>query len=102
MGDEPQDVGGTPCAGYLAESRLKQLLAPMPVMLVRAVPVRASWQAAAVGYLRQDPAIFDTPCYVTTERGATFSFLATLAVRAPEDKDKWTLAGASLILCSDN
>lgn len=96
---EPHDVAGTPCAGHIADARLKQLLPPMPLLLLRAVPVQPSWQPTAVGYLRGDPAIYDCPVYYTTFRGPTYVFLATLRSREPVAK--WTLAGVALILCED-
>lgn len=33
-------VTGTPCAGNLVDSRLKELLPPLPVIYVKAVPVQ--------------------------------------------------------------
>lgn len=33
-------VTGTPCAGNLVDSRLKELLPPLPVVYVKAVPVQ--------------------------------------------------------------
>lgn len=42
-GDEAGDtemITGTPCAGNLVDSRLKELLPPLPVVYVKAVPVQ--------------------------------------------------------------
>lgn len=42
-GDEAGDtemVTGTPCAGNLVDSRLKELLPALPVVYVKAVPVQ--------------------------------------------------------------
>lgn len=36
-------VGRTPCAGHLADARLKELLPPMPLLYLRAVPVQPTW-----------------------------------------------------------
>ena len=49
---ETVTIGGAPCAGHLTESRLKELLPPLPVMYVRAVPVEDTWEPTSVGYLR--------------------------------------------------
>jgi hypothetical protein len=43
---------GTTCAGHLLDSRLKQLLTPMPVMYVKAVEVQPEWVSESVGYIR--------------------------------------------------
>ena len=83
----------------MAESRLKELLPAMPLLLLRAVPVQPGWQPSAVGYLRGDAAVYDAPVYYTTQRGATFVFLATLRSREPVAKG--ALAGVALILCED-
>ena len=56
--------------------------------------------AFAVGFLRQDPAIYDCPVYTTTFRGHTYTFLATL--RTAENVHKWTLAGVALIMQEDD
>ena len=96
---EPYDVGGTACAGHVTDARLKQLLPRMPVLLLRAVTVQPAWVPSAVGYLRQDPAVYDCPVYYTTFRGPTYVFLATL--RSTEPVAKWTLAGVALVLCED-
>lgn len=33
-------ITGTPCAGHLIDSRLKELLSSLPVIYVKAVPVQ--------------------------------------------------------------
>lgn len=46
-GDEAGDtemITGTPCAGNLVDSRLKELLPPLPVIYVKAVPVEVRIQ----------------------------------------------------------
>jgi len=96
---EPYTVGSTVCAGHITDSRLKQLLPPMPLLYLRAVEVQPMWIPSAVGYLRQDPAVYDCPVYYTTFRGPTYVFLATLKTLDPVHK--WTLAGVALILCED-
>lgn len=96
---DPYMVGVTPCAGHITDSKLKQLLPPMPLLYLKAVPVQASWIPTSVGYLRQDPAIYDCPVYTTTFRGPTYVYLATLKTMDPVSK--WTLAGVALIMQDD-
>lgn len=36
-------ITGTPCAGNLVDSRLKELLPPLPVIYVKAVPVQVKF-----------------------------------------------------------
>jgi dynein heavy chain len=93
-------VGRTTTAGFITESRLKQLLPPMPLLYLRAVPVQPKWIATGVGYLRQDPSTYECPVYVTTFRGHTYIFLATM--RTKEAASKWTLAGCALVLQEDD
>ena len=80
-GDEAGDmelVTNTPTAGYLVDGRLKELLPPLPIIYVKAVPVQSSWEPSAVGYLRRLPDIYEAPVYYTSFRGPTYIFLATL------------------------
>jgi len=118
-------VGATPCAGHITEARLKILLPPMPILYLRAVPVQRNWiptswcgsrapgtsprslrysrafpNSLTVGFLRQDPAIYDCPVYTTTFRGPTYSFLATL--HSIDPVHKWTLAGVGAYLFLHN
>jgi dynein heavy chain len=76
--------GGTACAGYLTESRLKQLLTPLPVVYVKAVQVKNDWSPEAVGYVRNDPQLYECPVYITSARGPTFVFLSTLKTLEPD------------------
>jgi dynein heavy chain len=92
-------VEGTKCAGYLCESRLKELMPPMPVIYVKAIPIRPEWEASPVGYLRNDPEIYECPVYTTSFRGPTYVFLATLKTNVPATK--WILSGCALILQLD-
>lgn len=52
-----------------------------------------------VGFLRQDPTIYDCPVYTTTFRGHTYTFLATL--RTVDRASKWVLAGVALVMQGD-
>jgi dynein heavy chain len=94
-------VGSTICAGHITESRLKQLLSPMPVVYIRAVPVEPNWIPESVGYLREDPQLFECPVYLTRARGPTFVFLAVLKIEQKEKVSRWILAGVALIMQSD-
>lgn len=98
--ESPYTVGNVGCAGHLCESRLKQLLSPMPVLYVRAVPVQPEWIPESVGYLRRDPALYECPVYFTSARGPTFVFLAVLKTKDPVHR--WILAGVALLLQSDD
>lgn len=88
--------GSVECAGVVVESRLKELMPPMPVMYVKAIPVDESWEPDSVGYLRPNSDCYNCPVYVTTLRGPTYTFLATLKTR--EARAKWVLAGVALIM----
>ena len=98
-GDEAGDteiVTGTPTAGYLVDGRLKELLPALPIVYVKAVPVQASWEPSAVGYLRRVPDIYECPCYYTSFRGPTYIFLATLKTVDPNSK--WVLTGTAILM----
>ena len=95
-----QDVAGVPTQGYLAPSRLKELLPKVPVMYMRAVVVQPEWEPSSVGYMRHDSSVYDCPVYMTTFRGPTYIFLATLKTRNPVER--WTLGGVALVLQSDD
>jgi len=102
VGDEAGDVEmvtGTPTAGYLVDGRLKELLPVMPVIYVKAVPVKSSWEPSAVGYLRHVPDIFECPVYITSFRGPTYVFLATLKTMDP--CSKWVLTGTAILMQTD-
>ena len=71
----------------------------MPVIYLKAVPTQASWIATEVGYVRDNPSIYDCPVYSTTFRGPTYIVLATL--KSVESSEKWTLAGVALIMQED-
>ena len=65
------------------------------------MPVQPTWLASSVGYLRQDPAVYECPLFATTLRGGTYVCLATLAA-ARGSVDRWTLAGAALVMQEDD
>ena len=62
--------------------------------------MQPEWEPTAVGYLRNDPAIYDCPVYVTTFRGPTYVFLATLPTSQPVST--WVLAGVAIIFQTDD
>jgi dynein heavy chain len=101
-GEEAGDiepVTGVPCAGHLVDSRLKELLPVMPVIYVKAVKVQPSWEPSAVGYLRRLPDIYEAPVYLTSFRGHTYVFLATLKTVDPNSK--WVLTGTAVLMQTD-
>lgn len=102
VGEEAGDtemVSGTPCAGVLVDGRLKELLPSLPVIYVKAVPVLPQWEPSAVGYLRRDPHIYECPVYLTSFRGLTYVFLATLKTDQPSSK--WVLTGTAILMQTD-
>merc|ERR1711918_57056 len=75
--------------GVIAESLPKELHPMLPVINVRAVT-----------YDNIDKTgIFDCPVYVTTQRGGTFTFIATL--KTSEPVNKWVLAGVAMMMSED-
>lgn len=96
---EPEQVTGTPVAGHLTDGRLKELLPAMPVIYVKAVAVQPSWEPSAVGYLRRVPDIYECPVYITSFRGNTYVFLATL--KSVDPCTKWVLTGTAILMQTD-
>jgi len=92
-------VTGVPCSGYIVDSRLKELLPPLPVIYVKAVKVESTWEPSAVGYLRRVADIYEAPIYLTSARGATYVFLATLKTVDPNSK--WVLTGTAILMQTD-
>ena len=102
MGDEagaPEMIEGTACAGFITDSRLKELLPALPLMYIKAVEVKSTWDPQSVGYMRHEEGIYETPLYTTTFRGPTYVFLATLKTK--ESNTKWVRAGVAIIMQSD-
>lgn len=101
-GDGDQDtyeIAGVNCGGHLCDSKLKDLLPLLPVVYFKAVVVRDTWEPTNVGYMRHNPTIYDTPLYMTTFRGPTYTSLCTL--KSVDPTWKWTLAGVAMILQED-
>jgi dynein heavy chain len=96
---ETYTVGSTPCGGYVKESKLKELLPMMPLVYVKAVVVQPEWEPTSVGYLRHNEKVYECPVYLTTFRGPTYVFLATL--RSQHATSKWVLAAVAMIFQDD-
>ncbi|TYZ58261.1 hypothetical protein PybrP1_007938 [[Pythium] brassicae (nom. inval.)] len=94
------EVDGVPCGGHVVDPAPKELFPATPVVYARAVAVAAQWEATGVGYFRRQRDVFDCPVYQTTQRGATYVFLATLHTVAPPHK--WVLAGLALVMQRDD
>jgi dynein heavy chain len=77
--------------GYITDAKLKDLHPLMPICNVFAVHINdMSWDG-----------MYGCPVFVTSERGATFVFLANVRME-PDDTDvRWILAGAALMLTDD-
>jgi len=73
-------------SGCLDDSRPKELFAPMPVVLIKAVTVDKA----------EDRGSYMCPVYKTQKRGPTYVFTAGLKTRAPPIK--WVLAGVALLM----
>jgi dynein heavy chain len=98
--EETETVGWTTTAGALTDSKLKELMPPMPVLYIKAVTVQSSWEPSAVGYLRHLDDIYEAPVYVTTMRGPTYLFIATLKTLVPTSR--WVLTGTAVMLQTDD
>ena len=81
------------------DGRLKELLPALPVVYIKAVPVQSTWEPSSVGYLRRQPDIYECPVYVTSFRGHTYIFLATLKTIDP--CNKWVLTGTAILMQTD-
>ncbi|RHY38496.1 hypothetical protein DYB30_002970, partial [Aphanomyces astaci] len=84
------------CAGYLSDAVPKEVTSLMPVVYIRAVSIKEDWEATATGYFRHDTSVYECPVYMTSQRGPTFVFLATLSTKVA--KAKWIMAGVALLL----
>ena len=70
------------------------------MVFCKAVPVQPSWEPSAVGYLRHSADIYEGPVYITSARGGTYLFLATLKTIDPTSK--WVLTGTAVLLQTDD
>lgn len=75
-----------PQAGVITEGKLKELVPPMPVLLLKAIPAD-----------KQDcRSTYPCPVYKTCQRGPTYVW--TLHLKTKEKPSKWVLAGVALLL----
>ena len=72
----------------------------MPLIYIKAVIVQDNWIPSPVGYLRPEKTLYNCPVYLTTFRGPTYVFSATLKTIHPPSK--WTLAGVALSMQLDS
>merc|ERR1719164_259798 len=77
--------------GVLAESFLKELHPVVPIMHAYALQTPALAK-------RMEGAFYECPAYVTTARGGTYIFPATMAMAEGHKPSKWILAGVALIM----
>ena len=73
-------------AGSVAESKLKELMPAMPIVLIKAVPVDR----------RDMKNVYDCPVYKTKDRGPTYVW--NFFLKTKDKASKWTLGGVALIL----
>ena len=87
------EPGRTPVEeGYLTDSTLKDLHPKLPIVNVLALPLD---KKPTVGF-------YECPVYVTTQRGPTFIYTASLKMESEEaDPKKWVLAGVALLQADD-
>eukprot|EP00956_Cyclotella_meneghiniana_P009723 scaffold13464_cov33-Cyclotella_meneghiniana.AAC.3 len=67
-----------------------------PVVYVKSVPIQSEWMASPVGWLRNDPTIYECPIFQTALRGPTYITTATLL--SGGSNEKWTLSGVALLM----
>jgi len=96
---ETETIGTTEVGGTLVDSKLKDLLPELPVIYVKAVQVQPDWEPSAVGYLRHKPDIYECPVYLTSMRGPTYIFLATM--KSADPVSKWVLTGTAMLMQTD-
>lgn len=96
---ETETIGTTEVGGTLVDSKLKDLLPELPVIYVKAVQVQPDWEPSAVGYLRHKPDVYECPVYLTSMRGPTYIFLATM--KTADHVSKWVLTGTAMLMQTD-
>jgi dynein heavy chain len=96
---DPYDDGGVQCAGYVADSRLKELYPPLPLIYLKAVQVEPTWEPTSEGFVRHKDDLYEAPLYQTCFRGPTFVAICPLRTRDP--KHKWVLRGTAITMQLD-
>lgn len=77
----------------VADSFLKELHPTMPVIHAFSLPSPA-WEDRTGG---RTPEYYTCPVFVTTDRGATFVFQASMKMAEEHKASKWTLAGCAML-----
>ncbi|XP_078257485.1 dynein axonemal heavy chain 17-like [Rhinoraja longicauda] len=72
--------------GVLTDARLKELMPPMPVAFIKAIPVDR----------QETKNIYECPVYKTRTRGPTYVW--TFNLKTKEKRAKWILAGVAVLL----
>jgi dynein heavy chain, axonemal len=91
-------------AGYITNSRLKELFPPMPVMSIKVSHFLIKKEFCNINYffqaITQDKqdlrGIYECPVYKTRARGPTYVW--TFNLKSREKPSKWALAGVALLL----
>ncbi|KAL7754360.1 hypothetical protein RI367_000341 [Sorochytrium milnesiophthora] len=76
-------------SGMIAESLLKELTPPMPVIFVKAVPIDK----------KETKGVYECPVYRTRQRGPTYVW--TFNLKTKEIPAKWVLSGVALLLSAE-
>jgi dynein heavy chain len=89
--------------GCLADSFLKDLHPALPVMHVfsRAAPSYEDRVGAMSGGLRVPSEYYECPAFITSDRGATFVFGATMKMAEGDKASKWVLAAVALLMSEE-
>ena len=65
----------------------------------RAIKVEPEWTPDGVGYLMNNPKLYECPAYITNHRGSgvggTYVFLTNMRTEMPVEK--WVLTGACIV-----
>ena len=86
------ELGAAGNEGFLFDAKLKELHPILPVVNVIAVK-RADKNVIAQ---------YECPVYVTSARGQTYVFTASLQMESEDsDPNKWILAGVALLMSDD-
>lgn len=72
--------------GSIAEARMKDMLPPVPVVFIRAIPVDR----------QETKNMYACPVYKTKNRGPTFVW--TFNLKTKEKASRWIIGGVGLLL----
>jgi dynein heavy chain len=77
--------------GYLTDSKMKDLHPSVPIVNVYALlNTEMTWDC-----------MYHCPVFVTATRGATYVFTANVRMEPDDHENKWTLAGAAMLMTDD-